>query len=288
MITLQTIKVISKAKVVMMMILSAWVGMYLAPKQTPLWQLATIGGTLGISLAASGAAALNHLFDQQFDALMSRTQHRPLVKNTITKREIYQFISICLTLSMICLYLTTNLLAMWLTMATTIGYAVIYTKILKPATPQNIVIGGLSGALPPLLGWTCMTGSIQAEPLILVAIIFTWTPPHFWALALWKKEDYKKISIPVLPITHSSTYTKKMIILYTCLTLIMSLIPYCLQMFQLFYLISSLILGGYFMYLSIRLYNDRITGQTLFHFSNKYLLLLFLAMILDPLILINI
>ena len=265
-----------KPRVVALMLLTVVVGMYLA---TPSWvPITTLGFSLmGIGLCAGSAAAINHLVDKHIDSLMDRTKKRPLARGSLTKKQALLFALIIGILGLGILALLVNRLTAILTFLSLIGYAGIYTGYLKRATPQNIVIGGLAGAAPPLLGWTAVTNQLDPEALLLVLIIFTWTPPHFWALAIYKFEEYKQAKIPMLPVTHGIPFTKLSILLYTILLLVVSLLPFIVGMSSFIYLIAALVLGGRFLYWSIVLYKQDKPAVALrsFRFSIMYLLLLF-------------
>lgn len=276
-----------KPRVVAMMIITLWVGMFLVYGRVMLpWSL-VLATTLGVALLASSGAALNHVIDIQIDAKMQRTQNRPLPAGHLTPKEASLF-AVCLgVLGCIILFLYVNTLTAILTLLTTLGYGVFYTAFLKRQTPQNIVIGGLFGAMPPLLGWVAVTGRIDPEAILLVLIIFAWTPAHFWALAIHRIEDYRKIHIPMLPITHGVPYTKLHIGLYAVLTVITSLLPFVVGMFSIFYLLGALVLGFRLLSWSFRLYyseEPRVALQA-FRFSNVYLMLLFVLMLMDRIVL---
>lgn len=275
-----------KPKVVLLMMLTAWVGMIMASPPTLFPLKALTIGSLGIALTASSAAIINHIVERHIDCQMKRTQNRPIAMGRVSPKQAARFSLImgALGLGILALYL--NPLSAWLTFFTLIGYSVIYTLYLKRATPQNIVIGGLAGALPPLLGWTTVTNHIDPNSLLLVLIIFAWTPPHFWALAIHREQDYKKANLPMLPITHGIPFTKLCIVLYTLLMVLTTLLPFVFSMSGLFYLTAALLLGSRFLYYSIRLYY--ITGEQekpyalkTFWFSIFYLMALFIALLLD-------
>lgn len=271
-----------KPRVVALMLLTVIVGMQLAsPVVVSLYTL--FFGTLGIALTASSAAVINHLVDQRIDALMARTERRPLPTGRLTTKQALYFAISLGCAGMLVLVLMINLLTAFLTFVTLIGYAVIYTMYLKRATPQNIVIGGLAGAMPPLLGWTAVTGHLAPFPLILVLIIFIWTPPHFWALAIARYADYAKVNIPMLPVTHGIQFTKLNILVYTVVLTLSTLLPYATGLSGIFYLIATLFLDAGFLYFAIRLYfsdSPRVAMQT-FRYSIVYLLLLFLVLLID-------
>ena len=273
---------LGKPRVVALIVFTAVVGMFLAvPGWPPLMQL--LFGTLGIGLAASGAAAVNHLLDQRVDAVMFRTRHRPLPTGQVTERQVLLYALTLTMLSMLILTALVNTLTAVLTFFSLIGYAVIYTVFLKRASPQNIVIGGAAGAAPPLLGWTAVTGQTHAGAFLLFLIIFIWTPPHFWALAIHRREDYAKVGIPMLPVTHGVEYTKLQILLYTLLLLAVSLLPFAIGMSGYLYLAAAVVLGGVFLWYAWRLKttdDDSLPMRT-FHWSIWYLSLLFAALLLD-------
>jgi protoheme IX farnesyltransferase len=271
-----------KPNVVALMILTSVIGMVLATQQSvPLSVL--IFGNLGIALCAGSAAAVNHIVDRHVDDKMARTLNRPLAQGRITPRQAILFALITGLLGMAILLIFTNVLTAWLTLASLVGYAFIYTMFLKRATPQNIVIGGLAGAAPPLLGWTAVTGEIHHNALLLVLIIFAWTPPHFWALAVHRKDEYTKAKIPMLPVTHGERYTKINILLYTLLLIIVTTMPYLTGMFGWLYLVSSLLLGLGFLYWAIVMLRSEggNSGMKTFQYSIVYLMVLFAVMLVD-------
>lgn len=271
-----------KPNVVALMILTSVIGMVLATQQSvPL--LVLIFGNLGIALCAGSAAAVNHIVDRHVDDKMARTLNRPLAQGRITPRQAILFALITGLLGMAILLIFTNVLTAWLTLASLVGYAFIYTMFLKRATPQNIVIGGLAGAAPPLLGWTAVTGEIHHNALLLVLIIFAWTPPHFWALAVHRKDEYAKAKIPMLPVTHGERYTKINILLYTLLLIIVTTMPYLTGMFGWLYLVSSLLLGLGFLYWAIVMLRSEggNSGMKTFQYSIVYLMVLFAVMLVD-------
>tara|TARA_B100001142_G_scaffold257636_1_gene259286 strand:- start:1766 stop:2680 length:915 start_codon:yes stop_codon:yes gene_type:complete len=271
-----------KPNVVALMILTSVIGMVLATQQSvPLSVL--IFGNLGIALCAGSAAAVNHIVDRHVDDKMARTLNRPLAQGRITPRQAILFALITGLLGMAILLIFTNVLTAWLTLASLVGYAFIYTMFLKRATPQNIVIGGLAGAAPPLLGWTAVTGEIHHNALLLVLIIFAWTPPHFWALAVHRKDEYAKAKIPMLPVTHGERYTKINILLYTLLLIIVTTMPYLTGMFGWLYLVSSLLLGLGFLYWAIVMLRSEggNSGMKTFQYSIVYLMALFAVMLVD-------
>ncbi|WP_312381791.1 heme o synthase [Stutzerimonas balearica] len=280
---------LTKPKVVVLMLITSLVGMFLATRAGVPWTV-LLFGNLGIALCAGGAAAVNHVVDRQIDSVMARTHKRPLAEGRVSPAAALTF-AFVLGVSGLALLLTfTNALAAWLTLASLIGYAVIYTGFLKRATPQNIVIGGLAGAAPPLLGWVAVTGQISAEPLLLVLIIFAWTPPHFWALAIHRKAEYAKVNIPMLPVTHGVQYTKVHILLYTAVLLAVSFMPYVIHMSGPLYLAAAAVLGARFLYWAIALYRDSRPHAAIrtFKFSIWYLLALFIALLVDHYLLLNV
>lgn len=273
---------LTKPRVVSLIVFTAVIGMFLAvPGAVPVDVL--ILGTIGIALVAGAAAALNCLVEQKMDAVMARTKGRPLPQGKVSVPETTFFLTIVGGLGLFILYEWINELTMWLTLGTFVGYAIIYTIILKPLTPQNIVIGGASGAMPPVLGWTAVTGEITADALLLFLIIFAWTPPHFWALALYRKNEYASIGMPMLPVTHGDQFTRLHVLLYTIILCIVTILPYVTQMSGLIYLASSIVLNGFFMYYAIEIYrnySDQLAREA-FRFSILYLALLFVALLVD-------
>ena len=267
----------------MLIVFTAVVGMFLAvpglPNVTRL-----IFGTIGIAMAASSAAVFNHVLDARIDILMMRTRGRPLPQGRLTEKSALIFASVLCVLSMIVLWFLVNPLTAVLTFLSLIGYAVIYTAWLKRATPQNIVIGGAAGAAPPILGWTAITNEVTSEPLLLFLIIFVWTPPHFWALAIARLEEYRKVEIPMLPVTHGVPYTRLNILLYSILLLLVTIMPYLINMSGLIYLVAAIGLGVYFLYYAIRMYrehdNEELPMQ-MFWYSISYLGYLFAALLVD-------
>ncbi len=271
-----------KPRVVMLMILTSLVGMFLAvPGMVPLDVL--ILGNLGIALVAASGAVVNHLIDRKIDVVMKRTHNRPIPQGRVDPRQAAMFAVAIGLIGMAILLLWVNALSAWLTLASFVGYAFIYTGYLKHATPQNIVIGGLSGAMPPLLGWAAVTGTIEPNALVLVLIIFAWTPPHFWALAIHRKEEYAKSGVPMLPVTHGEHVTKIHIIVYTVMLVVVSAIPYFSGMSGLLYLVSALALGAGFLAWSIKLMvkPGPTTAMDTFKYSIVYLALLFVALVVD-------
>jgi len=271
-----------KPKVVFLLLITAVVGMHLAtPGWVPLHIL--VFGTLGIGLAASSAAVVNHIVDEKIDTLMMRTQGRPIPQGKIDPYKAILFAAVIGGLSMVILLLVVNTLTAILTLAGLVGYAFIYTMYLKHATPQNIVIGGLSGALPPLLGWTAVTNTVDREAILLVLIIFTWTPAHFWALAIDRVEEYKKAKVPMLPVTHGIEFTKSSVIFYTLALFAVTLIPYFIGMSGLIYLFCAFALGAWFIYYAVKLkYKpSKNTAIKTFFVSIHYLFYLFAALLID-------
>lgn len=278
-----------KPKVVLLMMLTAWVGMLLAsPSSTLIPITALTLGSLGIALTAGSAAVINHIVDRQVDCHMKRTQNRPLAQGRISPKQATYFALIIGILGLSILFLFVNPLTAGLTFFSLMGYSIIYTLYLKRATPQNIVIGGLAGALPPLLGWTAVTNQISPHSLLLVLIIFAWTPPHFWALAIHREQDYRNAKIPMLPVTHGIAFTKLCIVLYTLLMIITTVLPFVFGMSQWLYLTGALLLGSGFLYYTIRLYNTAESSEQekqyalkTFWFSIFYLMVLFCVLLWD-------
>jgi protoheme IX farnesyltransferase len=273
----------------MLIIFTAIVGMFMAVPDWP-GTNALLFGTLGIGLAASSAAAINHVLDARIDAQMSRTQERPLPQGRLSELQALVFATTLCVISMLILWFMVNPLTAILTCASLIGYAVIYTVYLKRATPQNIVVGGAAGAAPPVLGWTAVTGEIHSDALLLFLIIFVWTPPHFWALAIAKKDDYAKVGIPMLPVTHGSNLTRLFILLYTVLLVLITVLPYSSGMSGLIYLVTALILGSTFLSYAVRLRKDTDTTlpMRVFRYSINYLMILFAALLIDHYFIIRI
>jgi len=273
---------LGKPRVVLLEVFTAVVGMLLAVPGVPPWN-ALLFGTLGIALAASSAAAINHVLDRRLDAQMKRTQARPIPSGHVSGRNAITYAIALCALGMALLIWQVNVLTAVLTFCTFIGYALVYTVWLKHATPQNIVIGGAAGAAPPVLGWTAVTGDVHEHALLLFLIIFTWTPPHFWALAIARRDDYARAGIPMLPVAYGVAFTRLHILLYTILLLLVTLLPYLTEMSGLIYLCAAIILGVAFMSYALRLQlrpNDRLPMQT-FGFSITYLAILFAALLLD-------
>ena len=273
---------LTKPRVVMLITFCAVIGMALS---TPSWMPLGVflAATIGITLIAGAAAAVNCLVEQQIDAKMARTAWRPLPSGTLTTQQTLVFSGILGGIGTFLLYAFVNPLTTWLTLATFVGYAIIYTVILKPLTPQNIVIGGASGAMPPVLGWAAITGQAPVEAWVLFLIIFVWTPPHFWALALYRTDDYARSGLPMLPVTHGAQFTRLHILLYTFLLVATTVLPTLIGMSGLIYLISALLLGGYFLWLAYKLYRGYSEPLALktFRYSINYLALLFAALLVD-------
>ena len=273
---------LTKPRVVMLIVFTAVVGMFLATPELPGWRVLLIG-SIGIWLAAAGAAAINQILDARIDAQMARTMYRPLPRGRLTEKQALAFALVLAGISMAMLSLWVNVLTAVLTFASLIGYAVVYTLFLKRATPQNIVIGGAAGAAPPVLGWTAVTGTLDPHALLLFLIIFIWTPPHFWALAIFRRADYEKVSIPMLPITHGVTVTRWHILAYTVILVIVTLLPYLTGMASFFYLGGALVLGAGFLYYAIRLMDppDELFSLKTFNYSILYLAALFAFLLID-------
>ena len=281
---------LTKPRVVMLIVFTAIVGMFLS---VPGWPgvVPMLFGTLGIGLAASSAAVFNHILDARIDIHMLRTRGRPLPQGRLSERNALSFAASIGVISMIILWFVINPLTAILTFASLIGYAVIYTVYLKRATPQNIVIGGAAGAAPPLLGWTAVTGEVTSSALLLFLIIFVWTPPHFWALAIARKDEYAKVGIPMLPVTHGEAYTRINILLYTILLVVITIIPYLTGMSGLIYLLSAVVLDVAYLYYSIQMWrvpDDLELPMKSFKFSISYLGFLFAALLIDHYFLIQI
>ncbi len=271
-----------KPNVVALMLLTSVIGMLLATYSLPSWEVMILGN-LGIGLMAASAAAINHVVDRRIDSVMARTRKRPIAQGKVDATSALLFAAVLGGVGMFILLAFINALTAWLTFASLIGYALIYTLFLKRATPQNIVIGGLAGAAPPLLGWTASTGHIEADALLLVLIIFAWTPPHFWALAIHRKEEYAQVGIPMLPVTHGESFTKLHIILYTLILIAISVFPYLTGMCGEIYLAAALLLGGRFLQWGIRMMRNSYKHAAIktFKFSITYLMLLFVALLID-------
>jgi heme o synthase len=273
---------LTKPRVVQLIVFCAVIGMLLAVPGLPDWRVA-LAATAGIWLVAGAAAAFNCLVEQRIDARMQRTAWRPTAKGELTNTQTLLFSALLCSAGMALLYVAVNPLTMWLTFGTFVGYAVIYTVVLKPLTPQNIVIGGASGAMPPVLGWAAMRGEVGPEALMLCLIIFLWTPPHFWALALYRAEDYRKAGLPMLPVTHGAELTRFHVFLYTLMLFSGTLLPFVYGMSGWLYLVAAVGLGGAFIAYAWRLwreYSDALARRT-FRFSILHLSLLFAALLLD-------
>lgn len=273
---------LTKPRVVMLIVFTAIVGMLLAVPGVPNWTTVFLA-SLGIGLAASSGAAMNQIIDMRADAVMARTRARPLPTGGLQLWQAIAFAILLTVVSMVVLVKGVNVLTAVLTFASMIGYGVIYTVFLKPATPMNIVIGGAAGAAPPLLGWVAMTNVVSAEACLLFLIIFSWTPPHFWALALYRREEYAKAEVPMLPVTHGESFTLLQIVLYTVIMVAITIMPFGIGMFGLIYLIGALLLNALFLYYVISLYrnySDQLARKT-FIYSIQYLSLLFAVMMLD-------
>jgi protoheme IX farnesyltransferase len=271
-----------KPRVVVLIVFTAVVGMFLAVPGLPPWN-ALIAGTIGIGLAASSAAAINHLLDHRIDAKMNRTKRRPLASGKLTEKEVLLFALLLGFLAMATLLLWVNSLTALLTFLSLIGYAIVYTAWLKRATPQNIVIGGAAGAAPPVLGWAAVTGTLEPQALLLFLIIFVWTPPHFWALAIYRKEEYALVDIPMLPVTHGASFTRLQILLYTILLVIVTTLPYLTHMSGLVYLAGVTVLNVGFMWYALRMMRskDILLPMHTFAFSITYLMVLFIFLLVD-------
>ncbi|GMV55503.1 MAG: protoheme IX farnesyltransferase [Betaproteobacteria bacterium] len=274
---------LTKPRVVSLIVFCAVIGMFLAvPDGLPEARRVFVA-TIGIALVAGAAAAVNCLIEQRLDALMARTRARPLPRGELDAADTLAFSGIVGGLGLWLLYQWVNPITMWLTLATFVGYAIVYTVILKPATPQNIVIGGASGAMPPVLGWAAVTGEVSHDALLLFLIIFAWTPPHFWALALYRTEEYARAGLPMLPVTHGSRYTRLQVLLYTAILFAISLLPFASRLSGLIYLITAVLLGAVFIGYAWRLYtqySDDLARRT-FRYSIIYLSLLFAALLID-------
>jgi heme o synthase len=275
---------LTKPRVNALIVFTAIIGMMLAYPVGMAWDLPLmLTATVGIALVAGAAAAFNCLVEQQIDKKMARTRARPTVAGSIATWQVLLLAGIVGGAGLLVLHQFVNPLTMWLTLGTFVGYAVIYTVILKPATPQNIVIGGASGAMPPILGWVAVAGVIDPKALLLFLIIFAWTPPHFWALALYRKNEYAKAGVPMLPVTHGDNFTKLHLLLYTLMLIATTLLPFAVGMSGWIYLISVILLDAYFLYLAImlyRAYSDALSKKT-FAYSILYLSLLFAALLID-------
>src|SRR5476649_1969775 len=273
---------LTKPRVTLLAVFCAVIGMFLSTPGMVPWRV-LFAGTAGIALLAGAAFAINCLIEQEIDAKMARTRARPLPSGELTSLQTVMFAGVIGGVGMFLLYRYVNALTMWLTFGTFVGYAFIYTVVLKPATPQNIVIGGLSGAMPPLLGWTAVTGDVTPEALLLVLIIYAWTPPHFWALALYRTEEFSSAGLPMLPVTHGQKFTRLHVLLYTVILFASTLLPFAYGMSGWIYLAAAVALGGVFLYFAVRIYtfySDRL-AQTTFRYSIIYLAGLFTALLVD-------
>ena len=273
---------ITKPRVVALLVLTALVGMCLSVPGVVPWQL-LVPAMLGIGMLSSAAAAINHIVDERIDREMGRTHNRPMPNGRLSVRNAITFASLLALFGFIMLYALVNPLTAWLTLAGLVGYGFIYTMYLKRATPQNITIGGLAGAIPPLLGWTAMTNEVHPNALLLVLLIFTWTPPHFWALAIHRKDDYAKVNIPMLPVTHGVSFTKTQILLYTILLFVVGLLPYLVGMSNWLYLLGAVGLNlGFFVYAwKLKFNADENTAMDTFKFSIIHLMALFVILLVD-------
>ena len=273
---------LTKPRVVALMLITAVIGMCMAVPGFVPWQPLVLGN-IGIALCAGAAAAINHVVDERIDQKMSRTTNRPVAQGRVSQSEAILFATLLAILGTALLAVTVNVLTAVLTVASLVGYAFIYTMFLKRATPQNIVIGGLAGAAPPLLGWTAVTGEIHAHGLLLVLIIFAWTPPHFWALAIHRKEEYAAVGIPMLPVTHGNRFTALHILLYTILMFLITLLPYITLLSGWIYAVAATLLGLRFLYWSIEILREKNPDAPMatFKFSITYLMVLFIAMLAD-------
>lgn len=273
---------LTKPKVVALIVFTALVGMFLATPGMVDWQV-LVFGTLGIGLGAAAGAAVNQLVEQRSDALMSRTAKRPLPSGRVDGRDALLFSLFLAGLSVLVLVTQVNVITAVLTFLSMVGYAIVYTLFLKRATPQNIVIGGAAGATPPVLGWAAVTGGVDGHALLLFLIIFTWTPPHFWALAIHRREDYAKADLPMLPVTHGNQFTRLHVLLYTILMVVVSFLPYLTLMSGLLYLVCAALLGAVFLVYAVRLYREEDPSLPMktFGYSIIYLMGLFSALLFD-------
>ncbi|MAA65991.1 MAG: protoheme IX farnesyltransferase [Alteromonadaceae bacterium] len=273
---------LTKPKVVALMMLTTVIGMLLARPGIPHWTV-FVFGNMGIAFLAGAAAVVNHVVDHKIDTIMARTRKRPVATGKVSSVEALVFALSLALAGMLVLVWQVNALTAWLTLASLVGYAGVYTLFLKRATPQNIVIGGIAGAMPPLLGWTAVTNQVEGHALLLVLIIFAWTPPHFWALAIHRKEEYAKAGIPMLPVTHGERYTKLHILLYTLILLAATLLPFVTGMSGGIYLVGAVVLGLRFLHYSIRLIREdnRKLAMDTFKYSISYLMLLFVFLLVD-------
>lgn len=271
-----------KPRVVLLMLLCALVGMFLAVPGMVAWDI-IVFGLVGIALVAGSAAVVNHIADAEIDARMARTRDRPVATGRVSTQNGIAFSAVTGIAGMAILYFLVNPLTAWLNLASWVGYGLIYTLYLKRATPQNIVIGGLFGAAPPLFGWTAVTNSVDPGGMLLVLIIFAWTPPHFWSLALDRKEDYENVDVPMLPVTHGEAYTRRHILIYTLILLVCTILPFSIGMSGWLYLASALALGGVFVYWAVVLLRDTNPKAPIktFKYSIVYLMLLFVMLLAD-------
>jgi heme o synthase len=273
---------LTKPRVVSLIVFTAVIGMLLAAPTVPDLGL-VLAATIGIALAAGAAAAFNCLVEHKIDAVMARTRGRPTAMGTVSSMQVLAFSGVVGGLGLAILWHAVNPLTMWLTLATFVGYAIIYTVVLKPATPQNIVIGGASGAMPPVLGWAAITGDVTFQPLLLFLIIFAWTPPHFWALALYRRNEYARAGVPMLPVTHGEAFTRFQVLLYTLLLAAVTLLPFASGMAGFFYLGAALVLDAVFLAHAVaiwRRYSDALAKRT-FAYSIFFLAMLFAALMVD-------
>jgi protoheme IX farnesyltransferase len=270
-----------KPNVVLLMLLTSLVGMFMAvPGMVP-WDV-LVWGNLGIAMAAASAAVVNHVIDRRIDGQMGRTHNRPVAKGKVAPAHALIFAAVLTVLGMGILYVLINPLTAWLTLASSVGYALVYTLYLKRATPQNIVIGGIAGAMPPLLGWAAVTGTVDPNALLLVLIIYTWTPPHFWALAIHKRDEYAKVEVPMLPVTHGLEFTGLQVFLYTVLLVISTMLPYVVGMSGFIYLVGVTLLNMRFLYWAWKLYRGAYQqAMKTFWFSIIYLMVLFVLLLVD-------
>jgi heme o synthase len=280
--SLRNFYALCKPRVTSLIVFTAIIGMFMATPGMVSLQI-LLAATVGIAFASGAAAAFNCLIEHKIDAMMARTRARPIPTGQLSQMETLLFASVLGGLGLSILYYWVNPLTMWLTLGTFVGYAVIYTVFLKPATPMNIVIGGASGAMPPILGWAAVNNTVSPEALVMFLIIFAWTPPHFWALALYRREEYAKVGMPMLPVTHGEQFTLLHILLYTVILIVVSLMPYGLGMSGWLYLASSVVLNAVFLYYVVSLYrrySDEL-AKTTFKYSILYLSLIFAALLLD-------
>lgn len=281
-LSLKNFYALCKPRVTALIVFTAVIGMFMATPGMVPWTI-LLATTVGVAFSSGAAAAFNCLIEHKIDAVMARTRARPLPTGQVSGRETMVFATLLGGIGLLILYVYVNPLTMWLTLGTFVGYAVIYTVFLKPATPMNIVIGGASGAMPPILGWAAVNNVVSPESLIMFLIIFAWTPPHFWALALYRREEYAKVGMPMLPVTHGERFTLLHIVLYTIILVVVSLMPYGLGMSGLIYLVSAIILNAIFMYDVVSLYrhySDDLAKKT-FKYSILYLSLIFAALLID-------